>query len=339
MRSQTTTPHGTHEARYKTLACVHKALMLLIALLLPSVAFAQLEISTCPPPPVQPTTQEIQVRLKAAKDHGFLWKIEKGGSTGYLYGSIHLGKLDWAIPGPKTIAALQASGVIALELDVLDPQVQAQLSDPSRFGIKSIALPQPLKQRMEIIAKRVCAPVAALAGLHPLMQLITVTMLDARFSNLEVGYSTEMFLSGFARGAKKTIESLETAELQMRALLVGQDKDILEAIESGMTSFESGNQRAQTERLINAWATGNLDELQRYEQWCECMNTETDRKYLRRLLDDRNPHLAAGIDKLFRDGRNVFAAVGSLHMIGPKSVPKLLEKMGYNVERVVFDKL
>jgi uncharacterized protein YbaP (TraB family) len=336
---QATASHEIRKVRYKMFACVRMAVTLLIALLVPSVVLAQLEVSTCPPPPAEPTTETIQALAETAKDRGFLWKFEKSGRTGYLYGSIHLGKQEWVFPGPKTISALQASGVIALELDILDPQIQSQLSDPSRFGIKSIVLPQPLKQRMETIATRVCAPVAALAGLHPLMQLITVTILDARFSNLEVGYSTEILLSGFARGAKKAIASLETAELQMRALLAGDAKDILEAVESGMTLLETGKQRAQTERLINAWATGNLDELQRYEQWCECMNTEADRKYLEGLLDERNHHLAAGIDKLFRDGRNVFAAVGSLHMVGPKSVPKLLEKMGYKVERVMFDKL
>jgi uncharacterized protein YbaP (TraB family) len=69
------------------------------------------------------------------------------------------------------------------------------------------------------------------------------------------------------------------------------------------------------------------------------MVTEADRKYMKGLIDDRNPHLAAGIDKLSRDGRKVFAAVGSVHMIGPNSVPKLLDKMGYKIERVEFDKL
>lgn len=304
----------------------------------PSVGFAQLETSTCPPPLAQPTVQEIQERLKTARDRGFLWRIEKGGSAAYLYGSMHVGKLDWVLPGPKTSAALQSSGVIALELDVLDPQVQAQMADPSRFGIKNVALPQPLKQRMEVIANRVCAPVAALAGMHPLMQLIAVTILDARFSNLEAGYGTEMFLSGFAKGAKKSLDSLETPEMQVRALFAGEDKDILEAIERGITLFESGKQRAQTERLVNAWAASDLEELQRYEKWCECMNTAADREYFKRLFDDRNPHLAAGIDKLIRADRKVFSAVGALHMVGSNSVPKLLEKMGYSVERVAFDK-
>ena len=315
------------------------ALLLLVTLIVPSVLFSQPKTSTCPPPPATPTAAEIQAMVMTAKDRGFLWKYEKSGSSGYLYGSIHLGRRKWIVPGPKTMAALQSAEVIALELDILDPKVQEQMSDPSRFGIKNVTLPPPLKLRMETIAKRVCAPVEVLTEMHPLMQLITVAMFDARFSDLDMSYGSEMFLAGFARGAKKPIESLETPELQMHALLAGDAQDIIETIENGLTLFETGKQRAQTERLTNAWATRNLDDLQRYAEWCECMITETDRKYMKGLVDDRNPHLAASIDTLSRDGKKVFAAVGSLHMIGPNSVPNLLVKMGYKIERVVFDKL
>lgn len=341
MASQSTTPNGIPKARYTKPVGVRTALalLLLVALFVPSVVFSQPKTSACPPPPATPTAEEIQSMVKAAKDRGFLWKYEKSGNTGYLYGSIHLGRREWIVPGPKTMAALQSSGVIALELDIFDPQIQGQMSDPSRFGIKNVTLPPPLKLRMETMAKRVCAPVEVLAKLHPLMQLITVTMFDARFLDLEMSYGSEMFLAGFARGTKKHLESLETPELQMHALLAGEVQDVIETVESGLTLFETGKQRAQTERVINAWATRNLDELQRYAEWCECMITEADRKYMKGLLDDRNPHLAAGIDKLSREGRKVFAAVGSLHMIGTNSVPNLLEQMGYKIERVVFDQL
>jgi uncharacterized protein len=313
------------------------ASLLSIVLVVPTAAYGEPKASACPPLPAIPTSDEVQAMVKKAQDRGFLWKYEKNENTGYLYGSLHVGRREWIVPGPKTMAALQSVGMIALELDILDPDIQYQLSNPSRFGIKKVALPPPLKLRMQTVAKRVCAPVETLNDLHPLMQLITVTIYDARFSGLEMAYGSEMFLAGYSRGAKKRIQSLETPELQMHALLAGDTQDIIQTVTSGLDLFEAGKYRAQTERLTNAWATRNLDELQRYEEWCECMITETDRKYMKGLIDDRNPHLAAGIDQLSRDGRKVFAAIGALHMIGPNSVPKLLEKMGYKIERVEFE--
>ncbi len=308
-------------------------LIFLLALLVPSIATAQI----CPAQPTAPSNEKIQALAKSAKDRGFLWKIEKDGRTGYLYGTIHVNKLEWSIPGPKTVAALAASELIAFELDILDPDIQAQFSDPSKFGIKPTVLPAKLKQRMEAIAQRVCAPAAAMAAMHPILQLATLTILDARFAELEMGYGSEIVMTGFARSAKKTVASLETVELQMRALMGGDADEIITSVESGLSLFEAGKQRKPIEQLIGVWARSDFAEFQNYEKWCECVNTEAEAKFYRRLNDDRNPGLAAGIDKLHREGKRVFAAVGALHMTGPKALPTLLANMGYKVERVVFE--
>ena len=53
-----------------------------------------------------------------------------------------------------------------------------------------------------------------------------------------------------------------------------------------------------------------------------------------RLVDARNPALAADIDALHTSGKRLFAAVGSLHMVGPGGLPARLAKRGYRVERI-----
>jgi hypothetical protein len=52
------------------------------------------------------------------------------------------------------------------------------------------------------------------------------------------------------------------------------------------------------------------------------------------MIDQRNPALAAAIDALHSDGRQVFAAVGALHMVGPLGLPALMAQRGYAVQRV-----
>ncbi len=306
------------------------------ALLVSAQGFAQSAASNCPPQPAEPTRESIQALAKAAKDRGFLWKIEKDGKASHLYGSIHLGKQAWSVPGPKTLEALVASDVIALELDILDPAIQAQMADPAKFGIKFFDLPVPLKNRMAAAAQKVCAPMEQFAALHPVMQLMTVTLLDARFSALEISYGSEIFIAGFARGLQKPVESLESVELQLRLLMDGEPKETIEAIDHSITLLENGKSRTVIDRMTNAWANGNLNELQDYQKWCECVDSDAERKALQSLNDERNPGLAAGIDKLMRSGKSVFAAVGALHMTGAKALPKLLAEMGYKVERVAF---
>ena len=88
------------------------------------------------------------------------------------------------------------------------------------------------------------------------------------------------------------------------------------------------------ERIARVWAEGRYDELDRYKEWCECLDTEAERAMHRRLLDERNPALAERIDDMHRAGKAVFAGVGSLHMIGPAGLPALLGQRGFQVERV-----
>jgi uncharacterized protein len=316
---------------------IRYSLVLLAASLVATTAFAQKDAPTCPAAPTQPSQEKIQELAKSAKDRGFLWKIEKDGRTSYLFGTMHVNKLEWSMPGAKTIAALRDSDVIALELDILDPKIQTQMSNPANFGIKAIQLSGKLKQRMEAVAQQACAPIAIISSMHPVMQITTVAIFDARFSGLEFGYGSEIVFSGAAGAMKKPVVGLETPEIQVRALMAGEVGEITEMVEKGLTDFETGKPRKQVVRLHNTWANGDLVEFEKYEEWCDCIHDETDRKFLKRINDDRNPGLAAGIDKLHRDGKRVFAAVGSLHMVGTKGIPALMKDMGYKIERVTFD--
>jgi uncharacterized protein YbaP (TraB family) len=228
-----------------------------------------------------------------------------------------------------------ASEVVALELDILDPSIQKQMTEPGNFGIRGYDLPAPLKSRLEAVAKRVCAP-PSLSAQHPMLQYMGVMLFDARFVGLEAGFGSEVVIASLARGARKPIRSLETVESQTRLLLDRDRNESVEGIERGVALLESGKTRAVTQRMSRAWEAGDLADLADYQSWCECAETQSERNVFSDLNDGRNPGLAAGIDKLMSEGKNVFAAVGALHMTGPKALPLLLEHMGYKVERVRF---
>jgi uncharacterized protein YbaP (TraB family) len=66
------------------------------------------------------------------------------------------------------------------------------------------------------------------------------------------------------------------------------------------------------------------------------MKTDKDRDMMKRMLDERNPGMAQSIDAIHASGKAVFAAVGSLHMVGKVGLPALLAARGYTVERVPF---
>ena len=90
------------------------------------------------------------------------------------------------------------------------------------------------------------------------------------------------------------------------------------------------------QRIAAVWAAGDLSALERWPEWCDCVDDSGDRALLRRLLDDRNAAMADRIDALHREEAPVLAAVGALHMVGPQGLPARLAARGYKVERVLF---
>ena len=88
-----------------------------------AVAAAPSEATACPPATQIPTAEQIQSAQRNARDRGFLWRISKQGRSSYLFGTLHVGKLPWAVAGPRLRDALAATDTLALELDITDPEL------------------------------------------------------------------------------------------------------------------------------------------------------------------------------------------------------------------------
>jgi uncharacterized protein len=197
-------------------------------------------------------------------------------------------------------------------------------------------LPEPLRQRLARLADAECLPAQMLAPLSPEMQIATLSVLVGRRDGIDPSYGIDAVLGGFGRGAGKPVVSLETPEQQLRVLQMPSAQETLSFVESGLQDLESGRARPIVLRLTQVWADADLDALAGYASWCDCVNTDSDRAQQARLLDARNPPLADAIVALHSAGKSVFAAVGSLHMIGALGLPGLLAERGFSVERVRF---
>ena len=289
--------------------------------------------SSCPPQATAPTPQQLQDAAARATDRGFLWRASKDGRTSYLYGTIHVGKLDWAFAGPQLRAAFDASPTLALELDPFDPSVQ---EDVRRATDPPPALPVALAARLARQRQRACLPAQALAAMHPLMQAMTVVLVDSARDGLHVAYGLEFTLSGMARARGMPVLSLETAQRQLDALIPKAAREVERSLASTLDQLDNGSARRVLTRLAAAWERGDLQDIESYERWCGCIKTDADRAALRALNDERNPAMADKIAALHDEGQHLFVAVGALHMTGPQSLPTLLQARGFALERVAF---
>lgn len=309
----------------------------LLALLLSASSLVSAS-AQCPPPPAAPTPDAIQNAMSHAKDKGFLWRISKDGRDSYLYGTIHVARFEWMFPGPAVMQALSNSEVLALELDMMDADIRQRTTQ----GMAALSLPggktlpPALTARLRKQAEASCTPYDSISAYPGEMQLITITLMKARLDGLESAYAIDAVLSGIGHAAHKEVISLETPESQIATLKQDDAQAAIRYLQTSLEEMETGKDREQLRRIAKIWDESDSAELARYEEWCDCVNTPEQRRFMHKLLDERNPALADKIDAQHRSGNTVFAAVGSLHMFGETGLPALMEKRGYRVELIRF---
>ena len=269
-----------------------------------------------------------------AVDRGLLWRADRDGRTAWLYGTIHLGRAEWVRPGPTVQKALEQSDALALELDTRDQAAMRALTQPADPAVVARLLSGERAQRLARQREAACVAPETAAGLQPILQVMTLTGLVARVDGLYPEFGADEALAVSARNNGKPVFALESAAAQLKMLTGDSEAEEAEQIDAALDELESGQLRTQMKELADVWARGDADKLARYPEWCNCLNTPAERRLMKRLLDDRNPGLADGIERMHAGGKRVFAAVGALHMVGPEGLPALLAARGFTVSAV-----
>ncbi len=287
----------------------------------------------CPPAIKQLDDTEAAAAQAGAPNRGLMWRVSRDGRTSFLFGTLHVGKPEWLFPGPALREAFGATDTLALELDVTDARVLQDLRE-AMAAMPALALKPALRKRLEQQVSAACLPAQALAGLHPVMQVVTLTLLAARWEQLDARFGQEMALAEQARAQGKAVVSLETARDQMQALIPRDAAGGLAMLEDSLEQLESNAVRPMLRRMARGWSEGDLADLQAFEAWCQCARTPAERAALKRLNDERNPAMAERFEALHAQGKQVLVAVGALHMIGPLGLPRLLAQRGFQLERL-----
>lgn len=316
--------------------CTSSIARALAALLLWAAGAACAQDAGCPPAAPSPADFKMEELVRQSRDRGLLWQIEKDGRTSWLYGTVHVSRVEWMVPGERVRAALAGSDVVALELDPTDPElarVMLASADPAR----SARVLAGLQPRLAKLAARACIPEKLLAPLPPLLQLTTLSMFEARREGVHPELAVDAVLWGMALGQGKTLVALETPASQLAALTPESEADERALLASGLQELEGGDNRELTGRLLRAWSEGDEAALASYPQWCHCLDTPAEQRFFRRLNDERNIAIADKLVAMHGQGGRLFAAVGALHMTGPNALTTLLRARGFQVRRIVFN--
>lgn len=289
------------------------------------------ESASCPPQAEPPGRALLQRAQQQAADRGFLWRIGRDGRDSYLYGTLHAGRAEWFALGPQTQASLFRTGVLALEINVTDPEVLQALQGATQGPPR--ALPAELMQSLRTAWAAECLPLADLEQGAAEFQVMHLAVAQGQRQGWFPLYGSESLLLMNSLRAQRPVAGLETAQTQLAALLARNDEEAANVVREALAELQRPEAMRSMERLTRAWAKGDLHELETFADWCDCLNTPTERTTHARLVEGRNPGMAEAIERL-HGGMSVFAAVGSLHMVGPQGLPALLKAKGFRVTRV-----
>ncbi|MBJ2159078.1 TraB/GumN family protein [Variovorax sp. IB41] len=288
----------------------------------------------CPPSAIA-SLAKLGSGVRNGVDRGMLWRIERDGRTSWLYGTIHIGRAEWVRPGPTVQKALAQSDALALEIDARDEATARVMGQPADPALLQRMLSGERARRLDRQNAEACVPPGATAKLQPILQVSALAGLVARADGLYPEFGVDETMAVSARNGNKPIFALENAAEQVKALTGDSEAEETEQVDAALDELESGKLRGQMKELADVWARSDADKLARYADWCDCLRTPAEQRLMKRLLDDRNPGLADGIERMHAGGKGVFAAVGALHMIGSQGLPALMAQRGFTVTPVL----
>ena len=196
----------------------------------------------CPAKPAVPTPAEMKALAAQAQDRGLLWRVTDSQGDGtrasWLYGTMHVGKREWLIPGRSIVRAVQGADQLALELNLLDPEVGKALAEGLKARADAPPLAADLSQRLNRQLKLACAE--DLVRLRPEAQILGLLAKTGSRQGLNAEYGVDITLAGMAYALGKPITGLEAVQTQLNELVSDDPIEIAETVDDGLKQLEDG---------------------------------------------------------------------------------------------------
>ena len=269
----------------------------------------------------------------AQADRGLFWKVEKDGRTSYLFGTVHAWKREWLPLNPGIEKAFAASKTLAVELDPakMDMASAAQRMMLGANETLEARLGTSLYEQTRAETAKLGVPEAAIAKMKPwgVMLVLAATKLQQLGFTPDAGIDNYLIQKASAGG--KQIVELESGEQQL-AMMDGLSARLQNAMLSDLLANIERTPQVIGDIVI-AWKKGDADGAFALNQK-GFTDSDAKREFDDKFLYQRDVAMTRKIEELLRQPGPHFIAVGSLHLVGPKSIVEQLKAKGYRVEQI-----
>lgn len=257
-----------------------------------------------------------------------LWEITGTRNRIVLLGSIHfLRAADYPL-APAITSAFDQADVVLMEIDMddLDPAASARTVAALAQDTRGRTLPELLGpgawKAASAEARELGLDLAPMTPFEPWYAAVVVTQLRLAQLGFDPSLGVESRMAADAQRLGKEIRGLETLESQLGALDSLSADAQREFLQS--TLEEAGEVGDMADDMIAAWKAGDVRALD-----ADLLGSVREQpEVYRALIVRRNEHFANAIGDLVNGRKNYLIVVGALHLVGPDSVLRMLERQG-----------
>ncbi|MBF0197118.1 MAG: TraB/GumN family protein [Planctomycetes bacterium] len=281
---------------------------------------------------VQGLEGKEQTDIKAKTRQNCLWQVSHKDKIMYIQGSIHLLRAQDYPLNSSIINAYEQADSLVLEVDMNEITKPAfMMSMIQEASLKDSSLETVLDEETYQYAKEKMASLGMKMKYYNRLKpwYMCTTVLVSRLSQL--GFNATLGLDQhFFKKAKKDskeIIGLEEASEQMTIMSKASGLDPNRYVRMSFEDID--NIEEQMDSLVQSWREGNLAGLEpllaSLDDYPEIYNI---------ILKERNHKWIPQLKKCLLSDKTHFVVVGALHMVGPDSILKLLEKEGYTLKQL-----
>ncbi len=265
-------------------------------------------------------------------EQGLLWRVSREGvAPSYLFGTMHLADPRLLELPATADKAFREARSFVLEM-YPDRAVARRFSEASLLDggrrLSQLMTPEDFARLAERLAGR-GFETGHVQRLKPWAALLLATGVDG-----QGGESLDISLYVRARFANKRIEELDSVEEQIAVFDGIPLETQLALLEIALQRHDA--LRAEMEQGIAAYLRGDLAALAALSRRNGGATPQGRRHQAlleKKIVLDRSVVMAYRLQAHLRRG-GVFAAVGALHLYGPRGLPALLRSEGWVVSRV-----